>query len=379
MKENKIPFNKVTMLGSELPNITESVSSGSISGNGIFTKQCQSFLETTLDCENVFLTTSCTHALEMTALLLNLSPGDEVILPSYTFVSTANAFILRGVTPVFIDIREDTLNLDEAKLEECITNKTKAIVPVHYAGVGCEMDKIMEIANHNDISVVEDNAHGLFGKYRGRFLGTFGQFGTQSFHETKNFTCGEGGALIINDASYAKRAEIIWEKGTNRSSFFRGEVDKYSWVDSGSSYLPSDILAAFLMAQLMAKDDIQERRKVLWNTYNSELKDWADTSDVRLPFIPEYCEQAYHMFYILLPSDEVRTRFIEYMASSGIQCSFHYVPLHLSKMGKKFTSSKIKYPWTETLSSQIVRLPFYYSLTDDEQLRVIEAIRLFKV
>ncbi|MBZ0278624.1 MAG: dTDP-4-amino-4,6-dideoxygalactose transaminase, partial [Anaerolineae bacterium] len=291
-----IPFNRPCLTGKEMDYIAESVAAGKISGDGPFTKKVHQLLENALGVKKALLTTSCTHALEMSALLLDLQPGDEVIVPSYTFVSTINAFVLRGATPVFVDVRSDTLNLDETLLEAAITPRTRAIVVVHYGGVGCEMDTIMEIANRHRIPVIEDNAHGLFAKYKGRYLGTFGVMATQSFHETKNFQCGEGGALLINDPQYAERAEIIREKGTNRARFFRGQVDKYTWVDVGSSYLPSDMLAAFLYAQLESRDEIQGKRQRIWDTYQSGLREWADHHDVDLPTILPHTEQAYHVF-----------------------------------------------------------------------------------
>ena len=304
-----IPFNKPTLIGSELKYIAEAISRGHASGDGFFTKSCHSLLEQILGVPKALLTTSCTHALEMSALLLDVQAEDQIIIPSFTFVSTANAFALRGAKPVFIDVRPDTLNLDERQLEQRITPKTKAIVVVHYAGVGCEMSEIMAIAQRHNIAVIEDNAHGLFGKYRGRFLGTFGCLATQSFHETKNLTCGEGGALLINETSLIERAEIIREKGTNRSRFFRGQVDKYTWVDLGSSYLPSDLLAAYLLAQLEAREVIQSRRQELWNNYQQHLQHWANDNSVAVPFIPEYCEQAFHMFYLLMPQVSIIRKF----------------------------------------------------------------------
>jgi dTDP-4-amino-4,6-dideoxygalactose transaminase len=315
----------------------------------------------------------------MSARLLDIQHGDEVIVPSFTFVSTANAFVLCGANIRFIDIRPDTLNLDENQLSDLITPNTKAVATVHYAGVGCEMDRIMDIANRYNLAIIEDNAHGLFGKYKGRFLGTFGTFGTQSFHETKNFICGEGGALIINDPKYVERAEIIREKGTNRSQFFRGEVDKYTWVDIGSSYLPSDLLAAFLFAQLEEKDQIQSQRKAIWDRYASNLKDWASTNEVQLPFIPAHCEQTNHIFYIILPDLNSRTNLIELLKSKGILSVFHYVPLHLSPMGKKFGYKEGDFPNTESISDRLLRLPFYNEMTYDDQTQVIEAIRMFSV
>ena len=305
-----ILFNRPYMTGRELEYIAGAVASGHLSGDGQFTRRCHEFLEGSLGVPKALLTTNCTHALEMAALLLDIQPGDEVIVPSFTFVSSVNAFVLRGAQPVFIDIRPDTLNLDEAQLERLITPRTKAIVPVHYAGVGCAMDSITEMAQRHQIAIVEDNAHGLFGRYRGQYLGTFGALATQSFHETKNFTCGEGGALLINDPALIERAEIIREKGTNRSRFFRGMVDKYTWVDVGSSYLPSDALAAYLWAQFEEREDIQARRARIWGRYDHELSSWAQANGVRQPIIPPECEQAYHMYYLLLPSLEARTALI---------------------------------------------------------------------
>src|SRR5512138_3481524 len=306
----RVDFNRPVIVGRELEYMQQAVENGHISGDGPFTKKCHAFLESELGIRKALLTTSCTHALEMSAILLDIQPEDEVIIPDFTFVSTVNAFVLRGAKPVFVDIRPDTLNLDESRLEAVITPKTKAIVPVHYAGVGCEMDSIMAIAACHNIAVVEDNAHGLFGKYKGKFLGTFGCMASQSFHETKNFTSGEGGALLINDPQLAERAEIIREKGTNRSRFFRGQVDKYTWVDIGSSYLPSDILAAILLAQLELRERIQAHRCKVWETYQAGLDGWARGHEVQLPAVPQDCEQAYHMFYLLMPSLELRQRLI---------------------------------------------------------------------
>ena len=378
MNPFEIPFNKPSICGNELSYINQAVQQGHISGEGHFTKQCNYLLEQTLNVRRVLLTTSCTHALEMAALLLDIRPEDEVIVPSFTFVSTINAFILRGIRPVFVDIRPDTLNMDEAQIERLITSRTKAIVLVHYAGVGCEMDVIMEIAGRHGIAVVEDNAHGLFGKYKGKFLGTFGCLATQSFHETKNFTCGEGGALLINDPQYIERAEIIREKGTNRSRFFRGEVDKYTWVDIGSSYLPSDMLAAFLYAQLECREQIQAKRRKIWEYYESHLQDWAKNQGVRLPIVPAHCEQPYHMFYLLLPSLEQRQALIAHLRAQSILAVFHYLPLHLSQMGQRFGGKPGDCPVTEEVSDRLLRLPFYNGLTEDEQDRVVEAICKFE-
>jgi len=374
----EIDFNRPTIVGKELYYISEAIHNGYSAGDAAFTKKCHAYLQEALNVPRVLLTTSCTHALEMTALLLDIKPGDEVIVPSFTFVSTANAYVLRGAKPVFCDIRPDTLNMDETKLEELITEKTQAIIPVHYAGVGCEMDKIGEIAHRYNIPIVEDNAHGLFGKYKGKYLGTFGAFATQSFHETKNFICGEGGAILINDPAYIERAEIIREKGTNRNRFFRGQVDKYTWVDIGSSFLPSDMLAAFLYAQLEAKDEIQSKRKRIWEFYAQHLAGWAEENQIQTPHIPNYCEQSYHMFYMLLPTLEDRQAFIDHLKSKSILSVFHYLPLHLSDMGKQFGGKEGDCPVTEDVSDRLVRLPFFNDLHEADQLKVVDAILEFK-
>jgi dTDP-4-amino-4,6-dideoxygalactose transaminase len=374
MTEHRVDFNRPVPVGREIEYMAEAVANGHISGDGPFTKKVHMLLERTLDIPKALLTTSCTHALEMAAILLDIRDGDEVIVPDFTFVSTINAFVLRGARPVFLDIRPDTLNLDESKLEAAITPRTKAILPVHYAGVGCEMDTIMDIARRHNVAVVEDNAHGLFAKYKGQYLGTFGVMATQSFHETKNFTSGEGGALLINDVEHVERAEIIREKGTNRSRFFRGQVDKYTWVDLGSSYLPSDILAAFLYGQLEQRERIQSHRKALWDTYNLALSDWAQENGVRLPIIPVYTEQAYHMFYMLLPNLDLRQKLIQYLRELGIQSVFHYLPLHLSDMGQGFGGKVGDCPVTEDVSDRLVRLPFHNGLSNSEQELAIEAI-----
>ncbi len=374
----KVDFNRPITVGSEFEYMRQAVENAHISGDGAFTKKCHAFLEGELGVNKALLTTSCTHALEMSAILLDIQPGDEVILPDFTFVSTVNAFVLRGAKPVFLDVRPDTLNLDESRLEAALTPRTKAIVPVHYAGVGCEMDSIMDIAKRHNIAVVEDNAHGLFGKYKGKYLGTFGAMASQSFHETKNFSCGEGGALLINDPVLIERAEIIREKGTNRSRFFRGQVDKYTWVDIGSSYLPSDILAAFLYAQFEQCEMIQSHRNNVWNMYNTALNEWAERHGVQLPHIPEDCEQAYHMFYMLLPNLDLRQRLIMYLRERGIYSVFHYLPLHLSDMGQGFGYKTGDCPITENISDQLIRLPFHNALTSSDQEQVIDAILEFK-
>ena len=373
-----IPFNRPTVVGKELYYISLAIHKGCSGGDAEFTMKCHTLLEQALGVPKVLLTTSCTSALEMAALLLDIQPGDEVIVPSFTFVSTANAFVLRGARPVFVDIRADTLNMDETQLERLISDRTKALVPVHYAGVGCEMDTICEIAAHHNVAIVEDNAHGLFGKYRERNLGTFGAFAAQSFHESKNFVCGEGGALIINDSKYIERAEIIREKGTNRSRFFRGQVDKYSWVDIGSSYLPSDILAAFLYAQLEAREEIQGKRRQIWDHYYEHLQDWAGNYGVRLPIVPAHCEQAYHMFYLVMPSLETRQTLIDHLKAQNIQSVFHYLPLHISDMGRRFGGKEGDCPVTESVSDCLIRLPFYHELTVSDQTRVIGAIKDLK-
>ena len=377
--EGSIPFTLPTLEGNEELYMTEALTKSRLSGDGPFTKRCHAYLEESLGVAKALLTTSCTAALEMTALLLDVQPGDEVIVPSFTFVSSINAYVLRGARPVFADIRRDTLNIDESRLESLITPLTKAIVVVHYAGVACEMDEIMSIAKRHGVAVVEDNAHGLFARYRGRYLGTFGQLATLSFHETKNFTCGEGGALLVNDPALAERAEIIREKGTDRSRFFRGQVDKYTWVDIGSSYLPSDLLAAMLLGQLEARDHIQSSRERIWNHYNASLSDWAEQQDVRLPVIPAHAEQAYHMFYLLMPSLAERQRLIAHLKANHIQAAFHYQPLHLSAMGRRLGGGEGDCPVTEHVADTLLRLPFYNRLGDNDLDRVVNAVREFQV
>ena len=374
----KVDFNCPITVGNEFEYMRQAVLNAHISGDGPFTKKCHAFLEQELGVAKALLTTSCTHALEMSAILLDIQPGDEVVIPDFTFVSTVNAFVLRGARPVFLDVRPDTLNLDESRLEAAITPRTKAIVPVHYAGVGCEMDSIMDSARRRNVAVMEDNAHGLFGKYKGKYLGTIGSMAAQSFHETKNFYCGEGGALLINDPTLAERAEIIREKGTNRSRFFRGQVDKYTWVDIGSSYLPSDILAAFLYAQFEQRGKIQNHRKNVWDMYNTALKPWAEKHGVQLPYIPSDCEQAYHMFYMLLPNLELRQKLILFLREREIHGVFHYLPLHLSDMGQGFGYKSGEFPVTEQISDRLIRLPFHNALTSNEQEQVIDTILEFK-
>jgi len=374
----RIPFNRSSLMGRELQYIAEAMLVGQIAGDQAFTKKCHALLERELGVAKALLTTSCTHALEMCALLLNVGPGDEVIVPSFTFVSTVNAFVLRGATPVFADVRPDTLNLDEARLESLITPRTRAIVVVHYAGVACEMDAILAIAARHGIPIVEDNAHGLGARYRGRTLGTLGALATLSFHETKNFTCGEGGALLINDARHTERAEIIREKGTNRSRFFRKQVDKYTWVDVGSSYLMSDVLAAFLYGQLEAWQTIQSRRRRVWETYDAALADWAAAHNVRRPIVPPGCEQSYHMYYLLLPSLDARSALIDHLRARGILSVFHYLPLHLSDMGRRYGGQPGDCPVTEDVTDRLLRLPFYNELNESDQSDVIAAIHAFE-
>jgi dTDP-4-amino-4,6-dideoxygalactose transaminase len=377
-----IPFNRAALAGRELPHIQSALDGMHISGCGQFTTRGEQVISQLLGSKPL-LTTSCTHALEMAALLLDLREGDEVIVPAFTFVSTANAFVLRGAKPVFCDIRPDTLNLDETKLEALITSRTKAIVPVHYAGVGCEMDVIMAIAERHGVSVIEDNAHGLFGKYKGRWLGTFGAMATQSFHETKNITCGEGGALLINDSQYEERAEIIREKGTNRARFFRGQVDKYFWVDVGSSYVMSDVLAAFLFGQLEQWENIQAKRKAIWERYDGALNDWAEARGIRRPIVPEHCEQAYHMYYLLMPSLQARTDFIAQLKRQGVNAVFHYLPLNRSEFALRAMENggwqRTDCPVTEDVSDRLVRLPFFTSMSEEEQRIVIDVVRSFDI
>lgn len=374
-----IPFNKPCLTGKELLYVAEAILRGHAAGDGDFTRQCHRFLEREFHAPRALLTTSCTHALEMAALLLNIQPGDEVIVPAFTFVSTVNAFVLRGAKPVFADIRPDTLNLDEKLLPSLITPRTRAIIPVHYAGVGCEMDEILSLAAAQGIPVVEDNAHGLFASYKGRRLGTFGCLATQSFHETKNIICGEGGALIVNRADLMERAEILREKGTNRSRFFRGQVDKYTWVDIGSSYLPSDLLAAYLFAQLESWSLIQQKRSRIWHAYDDGLRQWAAENGIITPTIPAHCEQAYHMYYLLLPSLEIRQRLIAHLKTNGIMAVFHYLPLNTSDMGRSFGGYAGQCPITESASDRLLRLPFYNDLSEDEQTTVLDCIRRFPV
>ena len=368
-----ISFNRPYMTGRELWHIAQAHANGHLSGDGPFTKQCHAWLEKQTGARKVLLTQSCTAALEMAAILADIQPGDEVIMPSFTFVSTANAFVLRGGVPVFVDIRPDTLNIDETLIEAAITPRTKVIVPVHYAGVACEMDTIMDIAERHKLLVVEDAAQGVMSSYKGRALGSIGHMGAFSFHETKNVISGEGGALLVNDERFAERAEIVREKGTNRSQFFRGHIDKYTWVDIGSSYLPGEVIAAFLWAQLEEAETITKKRLAIWDRYDSLLEPLASRNLIRRPVIPPECQHNAHMFYILLSSLEARTEIISKLKSDGIFAVFHYVPLHSSPAGRKFGRMSGSLPNTERLSDCLLRLPLWIGM-DTENKRVCEQL-----
>ncbi len=373
-----IPFNKPPLTDNEEKYIRKSLNSDKISGDGQFTKRCHKWFEDKLQCKKALLTTSCTHSLEMSAILLDIQEGDEVIMPSYTFVSTANAFVLRGAKIVFVDIRPDTMNIDETKIEEAITEKTKVIVPVHYAGVGCEMDTIMILANKYNLFVVEDAAQGMMSYYKGKPLGTIGHFGTFSFHETKNYTsAGEGGLLIINDERFADRSEIIREKGTNRSQFFRGMVDKYSWVDIGSSYLMNDMSAAYLWGQLEKADEINSDRLKSWNLYHNKLQELSQKEFIELPTILDTCTHNAHMFYIKVKDLKERVALLQYLIDNGIWSVFHYVPLHSSKAGKKYGRFFGKEQFTTKESERLIRLPMYYGLSKKEIFYIVNKIEAF--
>jgi len=372
-----ILFNSPALMGREMELVQQAVARGQLSGDGYFTRLCQEQLKQHLGAAKVLLTTSCTAALEMAAILLNIGPGDEVIVPSFTFVSGANAFVLRGAKPIFVDIRPDTLNIDEGLIEDRISSRTKAIALVHYAGVACEMDAFRSIENRTGVHIIEDNAHGLFGTYHGRPLGSFGRFATQSFHDTKNVTSGEGGALVINDPQFSERAEILWEKGTNRKKFFAGLVDKYTWVDIGSSFLPSDLLAAFLSAQLEQAEQIQSLRHAVWQYYYQALQPLAKQGNITLPIVPAGCGHAAHLFYIILPSQEIRDNLIGFLRDRKIGSAFHYLPLHLSPMGRAFGYQEGACPVTEDISGRLLRLPFHNRITREEQDRVVSGISEF--
>jgi dTDP-4-amino-4,6-dideoxygalactose transaminase len=376
-RDIEILLSSPTLMGKELEFMQDAVTRQRRSGDGHFTRLCQELLQNEVGSESVLLTTSCTSALEMCAILLDIGPGDEVIVPSFTFVSGANAFALRGAKPVFADIRRDTLNIDEGLVEGLITPRTKAIAIVHYAGVACAMEPLLAISKKHGIPIIEDNAHGLFGKYQGRPLGSLGAFATQSFHDTKNVTCGEGGALMINDARFIERAEILWEKGTNRKKFFAGLVDKYTWVDIGSSFLLSDLQAAFLFAQLEQAAQIQSIRHSLWQRYYDALQPLAQHADISLPYVPADCQHAAHLFYILLPDQGRRDKLMRFLRSKNIESAFHYLPLHLAPMGRQFGYQEGDCPITEEISGRLLRLPFHNRITEDDQNRVLSTISAF--
>ena len=378
MRRVRISFNRPPFVGKETEYIKEAVEkNGMICGDGPFTKKCSQWMKERFQTKNVLLTTSCTHALEMAAFLADIQPGDEVIMPSYTFVSTADAFVLRGATCVFVDIRPDTMNIDETKIEEAITEKTKAIVPVHYAGVSCAMDEIMAIAKKYNLKVVEDAAQGVNAFYKGKALGTIGDFGCYSFHETKNYSMGEGGAILFQDDRYLEPAEILREKGTNRSQYFRGQIDKYTWVGYGSSYLPSDMNAAYLWAQLEEADKINDKRLSIWNFYHEELKELEDKGVLERPYIPEYATHNAHMYYIKVKDLRVRTKLLDYLKDRGILSVFHYVPLHSATAGKKFGRFHGEDVYTTKESERLCRLPMYYSLSLEEAAEVVKALKEF--
>jgi len=372
-----IPFNKPAFLGREIEYIKQAIDSNKICGDGEFTKKCNNWFEKESEAKKVLLTTSCTHALEMAAILANIKEGDEVITPSFTFVSTVSAFILRGAKIVFIDIRPDTMNIDESLIEAAITEKTKAIIPVHYAGVACEMDKIMDIAKKHDLYVIEDAAQGVMSTYKGQALGSIGDFGCYSFHETKNYSSGEGGAILIKKDKYIERAEIIREKGTNRSKFWRGQIDKYTWVDLGSSYLPSELNAAYLYAQLEDAEDINNHRLKLWNLYNNLLQSLKEMGNIELPTITKKCKHNAHMFYIKTRDIEERSELIDFLRESDINTVFHYIPLHTSPAGLKFGRFHGQDVYTTKESERLLRLPMYYSLTEEEVRYVVAKIEKF--
>ena len=372
-----ITFNVPPYCGKEKEYVGQAIDNHKICGDGEFTKRCSKWIEERTGTEKALLTTSCTHATEMAALLSDIQPGDEVIMPSYTFVSTADAFVLRGATAVFVDIRPDTMNIDETKIEAAITKKTKAIVPVHYAGIACEMDMIMDIARRYNLLVIEDAAQGVMSTYKGKALGTIGDYGCYSFHETKNYSMGEGGALLIKNADMIESAEILREKGTNRSKFFRGQIDKYTWVNYGSSYLPSELNAAYLWAELEMADEINENRLNSWNHYYEGLKELADSGRIELPVVPEGCVHNAHMFYIKAKDLEERTKLIAYMKENGIGCVFHYIPLHSAPAGRKFGRFSGEDKYTTKESERLMRLPMYYGLKSDDISYVIETIKKF--
>lgn len=372
-----ISFNVPPVVGKETEYIQKAIHSNKICGDGEFTKKCSAWLEKKTGTAKALLTTSCTHATELAAILADIQPGDEVIMPSYTFVSTADAFVLRGATAVFVDIRPDTMNINENLIEEAITEKTKAIVPVHYAGVSCEMDKICELAEKYHLYVIEDAAQGVMSSYHGKPLGTIGDYGCYSFHETKNYSMGEGGALLIKDKENVERAEIIREKGTNRSKFFRGQIDKYTWVEAGSSYLPSDINAAYLWAQLEEADKIYEDRMRSWNLYDELFRDMSEKGIIETPYIPEGCVHNAHMYYIKTKDLKERTELIQFLKDHGVNAVFHYIPLHSAPAGEKFGRFHGEDKYTTKESERLLRLPLYYGLTEEDVKTVVSAVRKF--
>ena len=373
----KIPFNRADIGKHDLELLSDSISAGHISGNGPFTKQAEARITEILGNDKTLLTTSCTHALEMAALLLRLQPGDEVIVPAFTFVSTASAFMLYGAKPVFVDVRQDTLNIDIDQVEAAITSRTKAICVVHYGGIACEMERLVKISRDNNLVLIEDNAHGLFAKYKGKYLGTFGSLATQSFHETKNITCGEGGALIINDPSLSERAEILREKGTDRTKFLRGQVDKYTWVDVGSSWVISDLLAAILYGQLLRADEIYLQRIKIWSRYHNELASWASSNSVITPTVPDGCEHTGHVYHLRFQRGIQRDKFIEHLKNLDIYAVFHYQPLHLSTVGRSIGGKDGQFPITESAGDCLIRLPLFNTMSEDEQSHVIESVKVF--
>lgn len=373
----KIPFNRADIGKHDLELLSESISAGHISGNGPFTKQAEARITEILGNDKTLLTTSCTHALEMAALLLRLQPGDEVIVPAFTFVSTASAFMLYGAKPIFVDVRQDTLNIDIDQVEAAITSRTKAICVVHYGGIACEMERLVKISRDHNLVLIEDNAHGLFAKYKGKYLGTFGALATQSFHETKNITCGEGGALIINDPSLSERAEILREKGTDRTKFLRGQVDKYTWVDVGSSWVISDLLAAILYGQLLRADEIYLQRIKIWSRYHNELASWASSNSVITPTVPDGCEHTGHVYHLRFQRGIQRDKFIEHLKNLSIYAVFHYQPLHLSTVGRSIGGKDGQFPITESAGDCLIRLPLFNTMSEDEQSHVIESVKVF--
>jgi dTDP-4-amino-4,6-dideoxygalactose transaminase len=375
MSSYRLPFNRPYMTGKELYYIAQSHFNGQLAGDGPFTKHCHNWIEQRSGCSKALLTHSCTAALELSALLLDIEPGDEVIMPSHTFVSTANAFVLRGAVPVFVDVREDTLNLDETLIEDAITPQTKAIVPVHYAGVGCEMDIIMTIAHHHQLKVVEDAAQGVMATYKGRALGSIGHLGAYSFHETKNVISGEGGCLLINDSELSQRAEIIREKGTDRNRFFRGEVDKYTWQEVGSSFLPGELIAAFLWAQLEEADQITAQRLATWQRYHDKLAQLEYAGVIRRPIIPEDCQHNAHMYYILLAPGIERQPVLDTLRRHNMGAVFHYVPLHSSPAGQRYGRPNGDLTVTNSISERLIRLPMWVGLTDDQQEQIVEVLQ----